>query len=466
MSGDRTVALWRGMCRTLMIALVVALAAPAAWAIDATGTVSDGSGAGWPLWARITVTPTGPGTPVVTYTDPADGSYELLGLAGDTEFTFLVEALIEGYMDESRLVMTPGGKNFIEDFELEVDGGACSAPGYAVTATPVLSEDFSGGIPGSWTVVDNTVACGAGPETWGTVDTRPLSPVDSTIVTPLFALINSDECGSSPSPNVNTDLVTPNIDLSGLGGAADALRISFNSDYRDLCTVANTDAVSLDVWNGSAWVTVFNFCGQTTRRNTAETFATQAANGASDAKFRFHYDAGFDWWWAIDDVEISTTSCSFQGGGLIWGFVTDINTGEGVVGATVTVDGGESTTTTASADPSQEDGIYFVYADAGAQTVTASAPNYGDATENINVVASSVNRLDLELLAGLLTFNPNPVTIRVPLFTTANLSASVDNEGSADASWSLFEVNAPAPITPITGTIETVAPRVPTTTRC
>ncbi len=69
-------------------------------------------------------------------------------------------------------------------------------------------------------------------------------------------------------------------------------------------------------------------------------------------------------------------------------------------------------------------------------------------------------QLDLELLAGLLSFNPDPVTIRVPLFTTANLAASVDNEGSADASWDLFEVNGPAPEALTIGLIQNVPPRV------
>ena len=431
--------------------------------VDLSGTVTDGSGAGWPLWARITITSSVPGQPPIeVFSNPGDGTYEVLDqLFADSDYDFEVEALLPGYLTEERTVTTPPSGSVVEDFALEIDGAACTAPGYAPTITPLLDEDFAGGIPGTWTVVDNSTACGAGIDVWSTTDLRPNFPVDSTVVTPLFAIINSDECGSSPTPNINTDLVTPEFDLSGLSGATDSLSITFNSDYRDLCT-APGDSVSLDVWDGSAWVTIFNYCGVTNRRNRVETFATQAANGATDAKFRFHYDSGWDWWWALDDVEVSTSSCAFGGGGLVWGFITDANTGDPVVGATVTVVGGESTTTITSPDPNTDDGIYFVAADPGTQTVEATADGFGTASDDVTVATGQLSRLDLALPSGLLEFNPNPVNIRVPLFTTANLAASIDNVGSASATWSLFEVNAPAPpAAPIVGPVQTAAPRVP-----
>ncbi len=431
--------------------------------VDLDGTVTDGSGAGWPLWARVTITSSIPGQPpIVLYTNPGDGTYAVAGeLFANSDYEIEVEALIPGYVPQTREITTPASGTVTEDFELSVDGSACDAPGYAPDTTTILSEDFSGGIPGTWTVVDNSTLCTAGLETWSTTDLRPVFPVDSPIVTPLFAVINSDECGSTAGSNINTDLVTPTFDLSGLSGATDSLNITFNSDYRDLCLVSSTDAVSLDVWDGSAWVTVFNFCTLTNHRNTAESFGTQAANGVSDARFRFHYDSGWDWWWAIDDVEISTSSCEFQGGGLIWGFVTDDNTGDPVVGATVEVQGGDSTTTITSPDPNTDDGIYFVAADAGLQTVEASSPGYGTASDDVTVTANQLSRLDLGLPSGLLEFNPDPVNVRIPLATTSNLAASVDNVGSASASWSLFEVNSPAPPeAPIAGPIQNATPRV------
>lgn len=427
--------------------------------VDLSGTVTDGSGAGWPLWARITITSSIAGQPpIVVYTNPADGTYEVLDeLFADTDYDIEADSLIQGYLPETRTITTPASGTVTEDFELEIDGAACEAPGYAQATTEILSENFSAGIPGTWTVVDNSTACGATTKFWNT-GTRPVS---TTIGTVPSAFINSDACGSTPSPNINTDLITPNLNLSGLSGSTDSVTISFASDYRDLCTVANTDAVSLDVWNGTAWEVVFNFCGQTTRRNRAETFGTQAANGLADAKFRFHYDSGWDWWWVVDDVTISTSSCSFQGGGLIWGFVTDANTGDPVVGASVDVVGGGSTTTVASPDPNTDDGIYFVAADTGLQTVEASAPGYGTASDDTTVTAGQLSRLDLALPAGLLAFNPDPVNVRVPLFTTSNLAASVDNDGNASATWTLFEVNSPAPpAAPIVGLIQTPPLRV------
>jgi hypothetical protein len=139
--------------------------------------------------------------------------------------------------------------------------------------------------------------------------------------------------------------------------------------------------------------------------------------------------------------------------------VTDANTGDPVVGATVEADG-NTTTTGISPDPATDAGIYFVPAGPGSQTVMASSPGYGTASDDANVVAGGLTRLDLALPAGLLTFNPDPINVRVPLFTTSNVNASVDNDGGASASWSLFEVNAPVPAALTLGPIQNVPPRV------
>ncbi len=294
------------------LAVALALVAAPALAVDISGTVSDGSGAGWPLWARLTFTPTLPGPALVAFSDPATGDYQLPGLSPGAGYQILVEALIPGYLATTQSFTAPPSGAAVQDFALAVDAGACTASGYAATATSLLSEDFSGGIPGTWTVVDNSSPCSFALRAWSTTDLAPLWPLASTVVTPLFAVINSNQCGAGQTHSLNTDLVTPALDLSGLD-ASEALSISFHSDYRDLCTPP-ADSVSLDVWNGAAWVTVFDFCGQSLRRNRVESFSTQAANGVADARVRFHYDSNWDWWWAVDDVEIATVSCLYQGG--------------------------------------------------------------------------------------------------------------------------------------------------------
>jgi hypothetical protein len=456
-AGDR--AAWFRRRRGLGLAAALVLVATPALAVDVAGTVADGSGAGWPLWARVTWTPTLAGPPLVAYTDPATGAYQLGPVAVGTEYQILVEGVTPGYRPETLTVTAPPAGAVDQDFALEVDAGACTAPAYADAVTSLLSEDFSGGIPASWTVVDNSSPCALALDVWSTTDLAPLWPSFSTVVTPPFAVINSNLCGAGTVHSLDTDLVTPALDLSELVDANDALSITFHSDYRDLCGPA-ADSVSLDVWNGSAWVTVFDFCGKNTRRNRLESFSTQAANGVADARVRFHYDSGWDWWWAIDDVEITASACLYQGGGLLWGAVTDANTGDPVVGATVTVDG-HTVTTVLSADPAVAGGVYFAAAGPGLQDVTVTAPGYGTVHTSADLSAGGGVRLDVQLPAGLLALNPDPVTVRVALFSTAAVNAAIGNTGGAAAGWSLLEVDAPAPPPAlVAGPIQTVPPRV------
>ena len=152
-------------------------------------------------------------------------------------------------------------------------------------------------------------------------------------------IADADNCGESA--DMTTDLVSPPLDLSGVGGG-DALLVSFQSDYGDLCDRAD-DKVSLDVWNGSSWVTVFDFCGASREGPRLESFITTAANGAPDARVRWHYVADWDGWWQVDDVTFSASSCRFGGGGRVTGNVYDANTGPPVDGAVVTLDSGGST---------------------------------------------------------------------------------------------------------------------------
>src|SRR5690606_29207187 len=57
-----------------------------------SGTVTDGSGQGWPLYAAVRVD----GTPVRAYTNPETGAYELELPAGGT-YTLVVESQYPGY---------------------------------------------------------------------------------------------------------------------------------------------------------------------------------------------------------------------------------------------------------------------------------------------------------------------------------------------------------------------------------
>src|SRR5690606_25245767 len=93
--------------------------------VTISGTVTDGSAHGWPLYARIQVT----GTPVQTFTDPATGQYSLTLPAGDT-FDLVFSAEYPGYADTTVTVDTSGSDQTV-DVTLTVELNRCrEAPGY------------------------------------------------------------------------------------------------------------------------------------------------------------------------------------------------------------------------------------------------------------------------------------------------------------------------------------------------
>ena len=92
------------------------------------GKVTDGSGAGWPLYAEITATANG--ASATTFTNPVTGQY-IIQLYQSTAYT--VEAASTGYTSKQSSV-TLGASGVTRDFSLSVDALTCSAPGYSMSS--------------------------------------------------------------------------------------------------------------------------------------------------------------------------------------------------------------------------------------------------------------------------------------------------------------------------------------------
>ncbi len=103
--------------------------------VTVNGVVTDGSGQGWPLYARIDIA--APGYAETIFTDPVTGGYSV-ELASGVEHSFTVNAVVPGYTTLNAVV-TPAVVEMTRNFSLQVDAGACSAPGYNlnVTCNPV-----------------------------------------------------------------------------------------------------------------------------------------------------------------------------------------------------------------------------------------------------------------------------------------------------------------------------------------
>src|SRR5690606_7025910 len=88
------------------------------------GTVTDGGGHGWPLYARITID----GVPGVSYTNPVNGRYSIEVPSGAT-YQVHVEALYPGYLAATDEVQVGSG-NVTHNVSMDIDADACDAPGY------------------------------------------------------------------------------------------------------------------------------------------------------------------------------------------------------------------------------------------------------------------------------------------------------------------------------------------------
>ncbi|AGZ41671.1 peptidase S8 and S53 subtilisin kexin sedolisin [Actinoplanes friuliensis DSM 7358] len=387
--------------------------------VTVSGAVTDGSGHGWPLYAKVSVAgPSG----VSDYTTPANGRYSFSLPAGAT-YAITVDPEYPGYETVTKDLVV-GTRNVTNNVAVPVDLEACTtAPGYAYKSDGEY-ETFDGSTaPAGWSVVDNA---GNG-QVWKFTDSGARGNL--TGGTGNFAIIDSDDYGAGGRQD--TSLVSPVIDLSGVATPV----VRFNQDYDWL----GTDKADVDVTvdGGTTWTNVLRQSADARGPRTTEVPLPQAA-GKSAVQVRFHYyDATYEWWWEVDDVLIgSARTCEPVDGGLVLGNVKDENTGTYVNGATVTSDDapGEKATSMATPDDTGlADGFYWMFSSkTGSHKFTAKAGNYVSQTKTVDVEADWATQANFELAAGQLSVSPTALagTARMPSGKVSK-SFTVTNTGKA-----------------------------------
>ena len=178
-----------------------------------SGAVKDGSGHGWPLYARIEITSLST-EPVEVFTDPVTGAYAV-DLPDATAY------IVRRDRGRSRATWRAAGRRdrgFARRRDWDLWWRAlCDAPGYAVGTygPPVLAESFDGGtVPPGWNV--DTVSWR---ELGDRLGRRSVQEFDDnrTGGSGPYALLNSN-CGRFATDDTN--LITPPVDLSATSNAA------------------------------------------------------------------------------------------------------------------------------------------------------------------------------------------------------------------------------------------------------
>ena len=412
----------------------------AAPSVNINGVVKDGSGGDWPLYAKVVIKASGAPT-FTLYTDPVTGYYAQTLVSG-IPYTFTVNAITPGYTTGGGVVplivagQTPNG--VVVNWSLIADLQSCNAPGYGYPAGTLFEPFSTGGLPAGWSQ-DNFSGAG----TWrfpptSAGDGCANSGGNQTGGSGGFAILDSD-CDGLVQDDVA--LVTPSVDFSSTASPI----LSFNSDYKDLESVADVD-VSTD--GGADWTNVWERAGADDRGPTTNVIdLSKLAGGQPDVRARFHFQGFWAWWWSVDNVLMGNpeAACSPQPGGLVVGNVFSSNTGNGLNGATVAnLTAGTSVKTFGTPDdPSQPDGLYIMFSESGSTDLQASLNLYGTDEHTKIVIPNSTVRQDFVLASGNVTAAPSAVNSMVNPGGTDNQTLTLTNSGGAAANFQIIEINAP-----------------------
>ncbi|MFE3263675.1 carboxypeptidase regulatory-like domain-containing protein [Streptomyces sp. NPDC059215] len=384
-----------------------------------SGHVTDGSGHGWPLYAKITVDGV-PGGDV--WTDPSTGEYAVKLPQGHT-YSLNVAPAYPGYQPAGASVPV-GDSDTVKDIKVPVDLWAGTAPGYEYKARADSQKFSAGTTPPGWSVLNAEGSKGG----WAFDDAGSLG--NDTGGTGGFAAVDSHLYG--PIPNVDSSLISPAYDLSKV----DQPELTFRTTYRGY-TLAEAE-VSTD--GGAQWTQVWQAVVDVTGERIDVPLTDYAHISGVQVRFHFVDTAGLSW--KIDDVAVGQRYASPRPGGLVVGGVSDANTSRALVGAALQSTAGAHTASTVSDDPSRRGDFFWLFEQPGKHKVTASYRKYTPLTKTVRVDADRTTNVSFPLTAGRLQVAPASLSASVGWGKRNAKTVSVRNTGTAPATLKLGELAA------------------------
>ncbi|WP_051951895.1 Kelch repeat-containing protein [Actinacidiphila yeochonensis] len=388
-----------------------------------SGKVTDGSGHGWPLYAKITVK----GSPLSVFTNPVTGAYTVK-LPENSDYTLHFTTAYSGYRAVQKTISV-GLSDQKLNVSVPVDPYAASTPGYRIKDdAPVETFDAAPATPDGWSV-STTSYSDVG---WKFDD--PNGRGNHTGGSGGFAIVDMPSTGGYSF--TDSTLSTPSYDLTGVSSP----EIDFDTDF-----VVTSGLVSLDASTdgGKNWKTVW-YTVSTLDADSHVSIPLPDYAGKASVKLRFDSVniSADDLYWEVDDVQVGELVPQAVPGGLIIGAVKDGNDGSGVDGAAVTASGSSAKTVSIATpgDPAVGNGLYSLFSPStGAHKVTAAKGGYTSASATAHVTADSVVRQDYTLKAGRITVGPGSVDASSTLGGTTSRKVTVTNTGSAPATVQLTE---------------------------
>lgn len=387
-----------------------------------SGTVTDGSGHGWPLAATVSV----PGTPVSAQTDPATGRYQLR-LPGDSAYTVQVTTLYPGYQPVSRSVSL-GTSSVRDNFTLTADDTTCHAPGYRLAGH---MQTFAALQPSGWSVVTpkGTSPWAFAPQ-WGVPNYTGGGREDANVYIGPFV---------KPGTVDHTDLITPAANMTA--DRQPILRFDqalnqFGIPARSALRVE----IDLSIDGGHTWSVIWKHSGANSISGPdTQTLALPAAVGQPDVRVGFQFidpSVKSGDLWELDNIYLGDLPCATVAGGLVAGQVSDGNTGAPLEGAVVS---GPGRSTVTSSTPAGR-GFYFMFSPPGAgQRFTAAMPRYATATAIINVAPNRASTVNMALSAGQLAVTPASVSVAEQMGQSKTVPLTFTDTGQAPVTVQLHQ---------------------------
>jgi len=155
----------------------------------------------------------------------------------------------------------------------------------------IYETHFDTGLPAGWTIIDG----GGSTDTWRSDNPGGRT---SSYWTGTFMIVDSNYAGSV---DMNEQLITQNIDCTNLTGVT--LRFKHDFEYY----AVEIGDVDIRV-NGGAWQNMARYEGANYAGLVELNLSGFGADGTAGAQIRWHYyNANYDWYWGVDDVQIIAT---------------------------------------------------------------------------------------------------------------------------------------------------------------
>ena len=387
-----------------------------------SGKVADVGAAGTALYAKVQVSV--PGDTLTTYTNPETGVYSISLFEGTTVGFSASEIGAGGFLEESMSVLpTNATSKAMENVNFSLTPNSnCTAPGYE-WVYPTFYEAFDVFPAEGWTVTDD-----ADGVVWSAYSAsgRSITGVDGEA-----AFADSDAAG--PGLNADTSLVSPVINVADIS----TMVLEFDALMR---TWSGADAVEVDVnVDGAGWVNV----GALNETNSLDSYAidlTAQLTGATSFQVRFHYfDANWEYYTLVDTVRFGDRSCTPVAGSLVTSYVTDANTGNAIVGASISLDGETQATSVATTDDDAvDDGMFQVFVADTVGEISISRDAYETATPATSDLTLAT---PVMLNAGQLEVDSESM-VSVTEGREATAVVTVTNTGTAAAEVNAFFVKS------------------------